>query len=199
MKKIYNKLNNLKLSPVLLIFIVIIFISILGISTAKSYALTSNLAQDLTVAKDAFVNNSLRIDGNLGIGSSEIAYRLNVAGEVNLDSVSFGKKPNIGQLNSLVTVGFVDDAINSYIAELNVNPLPPNSCDYQAKEVACYPPADNSYTYSLDSCPANRQYRYFEYEDYSPGGSCFLTTICCNESLPGGNPESDFSSYTIFK
>ncbi len=197
MKKIIDKIKNLKINSSVFIFITIIFVSALGLQASKIYAQNSNLSRDLSVKHQAYLDGSLKVGGNLGIGTSNPAHRLSVNGVANFEGVSSGKKPEKYQLNALVTVGYVDAAIDAYLASLNIPPSPTLTCTTQEKEVTCYPDLSGPPPYSLESCSSG-QYKYFTFDDFSPGGRCFLTTICCNNPSPGSTPASSFNPYTIY-
>lgn len=77
-----------------------------GGSTSASSAL--NVTNSGAVSS-LFVRN----DGNIGIGLTNPAYALDVNGNVNLNSVSFGITPGESQLQALATVDYVNNKVGS--------------------------------------------------------------------------------------
>ena len=90
-EKIIDKIKNLKINSSVFIFITIIFVSALGLQASKIYAQNSNLSRDLSVKHQAYLDGSLKVGGNLGIGTSNPAHRLSVNGVANFEGVSSGK------------------------------------------------------------------------------------------------------------
>lgn len=92
------------------------------------------------------------------------------------------------------------DGIVSASGKCLVPPPPPPiipECSSTVRYVQCVSDGGPGNTrYNLEYCNSNQPYRYFSYDDYSPGHPCELITTCCDsENNRSGTPDTYFNPY----
>ena len=176
MKKV---LKNLKVPSSLLIFLAIFAISIFGLQISKIYAQNSKLSNTLFIKDLAILNDNLTVSGSLGVGkAANSTYSLDVNGPANFNSLAYLERQILDNPNALVRVGYVNDAIDFYIA----SNVPLDACANKTRTVPCTLPPGQEYL--PEACDSGCTFSGLKF--LNDGSTCKVVTEC-SKNLPMPN------------
>lgn len=176
MKNLFKPIKNFKVSSAALVFVAVVTVAIFGFQTSKIYAQRSSLGSGLLVGSDAIVTSNLRVSGGVGINKdASSVYKLDVNGPANFNSLAYLQRQTLDDPNALVRVGYVNDAIDFYIA----SNVPLDACANKTRTVPCTLPPGQEYL--PEACDSGCTFSGLKF--LNDGSTCKVVTEC-SKNLP---------------
>lgn len=178
MNKIIKSIKNFKVSPAALVFVAVIAVAIFGFQVSKIYGQTySSLSEGLFLKSGAVITNNLRVSGSVGINKdASPTYKLDVNGPANFNSLAYLERQVVNQPNALVRVGYVNDAIDFYIA----SKVPDGLCSNKTRTVPCTLPPGQEYL--PENCDSGCIFSGLKF--LNNGSTCRVVTECSAPTIP---------------